>query len=87
MKNINIRIDENLKKEASDLFKELGIDMTTAIVVFLRQSVITGGIPFEIKNSKSKALMTKKEVEEIFSGKNKTKKYNNVAELFKDLDK
>lgn len=68
------------------MFKELGIDMTTAIVVFLKQSVITGGIPFEIKNTKSKSFMMKEEVKEIFFGKSKTKKYNNAAELFKDLD-
>lgn len=46
--NINIRIDEGLKKEADLLFSELGLNMTTAVNIFVRQSVRQGGIPFEI---------------------------------------
>lgn len=46
--NINIRIDEDLKKEAELLFSELGLNMTTAINIFVRQSIRQGGIPFEI---------------------------------------
>lgn len=46
--NINIRMDENLKKEAESLFFELGLNMTTAVNIFVRQSLRQGGIPFEI---------------------------------------
>jgi len=46
--NINIRIDEDLKKEAESLFNELGMNMTTAVNIFVRQSIRQGGIPFEI---------------------------------------
>ncbi|WP_342547471.1 type II toxin-antitoxin system RelB/DinJ family antitoxin [Paenibacillus sp. FSL P2-0089] len=46
--NINIRIDEDLKKEAELLFSDLGLNMTTAINIFVRQSLRQGGIPFEI---------------------------------------
>ena len=46
--NVNIRMDENLKKQAEKLFSNLGMSMTTAINVFVRQSVNRGGIPFEI---------------------------------------
>lgn len=40
-KPIYISIDENLKKDADQLFDELGMDMTTAITIFLKQSVIS----------------------------------------------
>jgi DNA-damage-inducible protein J len=46
--NINIRMDEDLKKEAESLFSELGLNMTTAVNIFVRQSLRQGGIPFEI---------------------------------------
>ena len=46
--NINIRIDEDLKREAESLFSELGLNMSTAINVFVRQAVRQGAIPFEI---------------------------------------
>jgi DNA-damage-inducible protein J len=41
--NINIRVDSSLKKEAEDLFRDLGLNMSTAITIFLRSAVrITG---------------------------------------------
>ena len=47
-KNVNIRIDEDLKKQAEQLFSDLGMNMSTAINVFIRQAISYGGIPFEI---------------------------------------
>jgi DNA-damage-inducible protein J len=41
-------MEEELKKQAEQLFAELGMNMTTAINVFVRQAVNYGGIPFEI---------------------------------------
>lgn len=46
--SMNLRIDKNLKKDAETLFESLGINMTTAINIFLRQSVRDQGIPFQI---------------------------------------
>jgi len=45
--NLNIRIDEDVKKQGEELFAGLGMNMTTAINVFLRQAIRKGGIPFE----------------------------------------
>ena len=47
--NLNIRIDTNLKKESDLLFKELGLNMTTAISMFLTKCVNTSSIPFKIE--------------------------------------
>jgi DNA-damage-inducible protein J len=46
--NINIRIDTALKKQAEALFNELGINMTTAFNIFVRQAVRQQKIPFEV---------------------------------------
>jgi DNA-damage-inducible protein J len=46
--NINIRIDETVKKQAESLFSELGLNMTTAFNIFVRQALRQRKIPFEI---------------------------------------
>ena len=49
--NLNIRIDENLKKQAEILFSDLGLNMSSAITVFLKSAVDFKGIPFEIRKT------------------------------------
>ena len=46
--NLSIRIDRNLKEEADQVFNSLGMNLTTAITVFVRQAVRQKKIPFEI---------------------------------------
>ena len=46
--NVSFRIDSNLKSQADNLFSQLGMNMTTAFNIFLRQSVREGRIPFDI---------------------------------------
>lgn len=45
---VQIRIDENLKKQATELFSQLGIDMSSAMNIFLRQCVMKRGLPFDV---------------------------------------
>ena len=66
MAQINIRMDDNLKNSADALFEELGLNMTTAINMFVRQTVRQGGIPFEVTtnidpfySAKNQARLTK----------------------------
>ena len=47
--SVTIRMDEDLKREAEDLFNEMGLNMTTAITLFAKTAVREGRIPFEIK--------------------------------------
>ncbi len=47
--NISIRMDADLKAQADALFAELGMNLTTAFNIFVRQSLREGGIPFEVK--------------------------------------
>jgi len=46
--NINIRTDETVKQAAQSLFESLGMDMTTAVNIFLRQAISKNTLPFEI---------------------------------------
>lgn len=48
MAQVNIRIDDDVKNKADKLFGELGLNMSTAVNIFLKQSLRQGGIPFEI---------------------------------------
>lgn len=65
--NLNIRVDSNLKKDAEDLFKRLGLNMSSAINVFLTQSVREQAIPFEIHENRpnKKLLKALKKVEKM----------------------
>ena len=47
--NLNIRIDKDIKYQAEEIFNELGLNMTTAINLFLRTTIREHGIPFELK--------------------------------------
>ena len=46
--NINIRTDSEIKLKAQKLFEKLGLDMTTAVNLFLRQAISKNTLPFEI---------------------------------------
>ena len=82
-----IRIDSNVKTEANELFKELGIDMSSAVNIFLRQCVLHGGLPFivEIPKFNVETLAAIEEACDIMSGKIQATSYNTTDELFKDM--
>ena len=47
--NFSVRMDRDVKKQCESLYGELGINLTTAINVFLRQSLRVGGFPFDVR--------------------------------------
>ena len=49
--NLTVRIDSSLKEEAESLFKDLGMSMSTAFSIFLRQAVRMQAIPFVISRN------------------------------------
>ncbi len=75
MAQVNIRIDDALKEKAEILFDELGLNMTTAFNIFIRQTVRQGGIPFEITTqvdpfySESNMKELRKSIKEANEGK------------------
>lgn len=84
---ININVDSNVKKEATELFNSLGLNMSTAINLFLRKSINEGGIPFELKNPKPTRELKKalKEAKKIENGEILVKSFDNREDLKKAL--
>lgn len=87
MANINIRIDEELKKEAESIFNELGLNSTTAITLFYKQVVRTRSIPFELKldTPNEETIKAIEEIDEMEKHPEKYKTYESVDELMEDL--
>ena len=86
--NMSFRVDKDLKKQADDLFRKLGMNTSVTLNMFLTQSVREQSIPFilsmEIHNARLISAM--EEVEAIESGKIKAKKYKSFEEALKDID-
>lgn len=85
--NISIRMDNELKSAAEKLYSELGMNISTAFNIFVRQSLREGGIPFmittETPNKETVAAML--EAERIAKDSS-VKSYTDVDELIKDLN-
>ena len=83
--NVSFRIDSDLKAQADALFSQLGMNMTTAFNIFLRQSVREGCIPFEITlntpNSDTVAALI--EAQQLMNNPD-TKKYD-IEDALKEL--
>ena len=80
---ITVRVDDKLKKAASDVFREVGMDMSTAITIYLKQVVRTNGIPFPISAEIPNAL-TLKAIQEAEKGKMAS--FSSIDELMEDLN-
>lgn len=84
--NISIRMDSELKAQADALFAELGMNLSTAFNIFVRQSIREGRIPFDISlnqpNRETVAAML--EAERIAKDQS-VKGYSDLNELFKEL--
>jgi DNA-damage-inducible protein J len=86
--NLNIRIDPETKSGAERLFSKFGITVTDAVNIFLRQSLMVGGLPFEMKqprfNQETETAL--QETRDIASGQIAAKSYSSAKELFTELD-
>ena len=82
-----VRIDEELKKQSMELFAQLGIDMSSAMNMFLKQCVMRGGLPFavEVPQYKAEVLEAMEEARRISRDPN-TKRYGSFSEALEDLE-
>lgn len=85
---INVHVDPKDKEEATAILKDLGLNMTTLINMTLKQVIKVNGVPFEVVNPKPSRKLRKalKEVEYMEKHPEKYKSYDNLEELFKDLN-
>ena len=80
----NISIDADIKKQAQELFAELGMDLSTAINIFIRQSLRQRSIPFEITADVPNEE-TKRAIENVRNGIGLSRGFHSVSELMEDL--
>ncbi|MBQ6367677.1 MAG: type II toxin-antitoxin system RelB/DinJ family antitoxin [Erysipelotrichaceae bacterium] len=86
--NFNMRMEEQKKADAEALYRTLGMTLPQAINMFISQSLLVGGIPFDVRiprfNQETEAAM--KEAEGIAAGRIEAKTYHSARELFAELD-
>ncbi|MCL2513699.1 MAG: type II toxin-antitoxin system RelB/DinJ family antitoxin [Oscillospiraceae bacterium] len=86
--DLHIRIDPETKTGAEELFAMFGITVTDAVMMFLRQSLLVGGLPFELRrpryNAETEAAI--REANDIMAGKIQTKSYSSLEEFYADLE-
>ncbi len=84
----NMRMESQKKAEAEKLYQTLGMTLPQAINVFISQSLLVGGLPFEVRlpmyNRETEAAM--QEARDIASGKISAKTYSSAEELFAEMD-
>ena len=86
--NISIRMDKSLKKEADKLFSEMGMNLSTAFNIFVRQAIREQAFPFNISlggRPNRDTIEAMIESEKIAKDKS-IKGYHNIHEMFSDLE-
>ena len=84
----NFRIDSELNSQANALLEGLGLSMSQAISMFLRQVVLHRGLPFDVKYPESSgSLLEAIEEAKRLEADPKTKRYTNMDEMWADLDR
>ena len=85
--SMNIRMDSTIKRQAQELFAALGMDMTTAVNIFLRQSIRRQGLPFDVALNRpnSGTLEAIAEVREMKKHPEQYKGYTDVDAMMKDM--
>lgn len=82
-----IRIDEQLKKQAMELFSNLGLDMSGAITMFLKQCVLRNGLPFAVEMPRySQEVMEAMAEAKALSRDPAAKRYQSFSDALEDLD-
>ena len=84
--NFSVRVDSDIKKQCESLYSELGFNLTTAINVFLRQSLRVGGFPFDVRleQPNKETVAAGLEAERIAHDPS-VKRYSDVEEALREL--
>lgn len=85
--NFSVRLDNDLKKQSEILYSELGVNLTTAINVFLRKSLAVGGFPFDVRieEPNKETLLALIEADKL--SKDSNQKGMDVEDALKELKK
>ncbi|MBF1690821.1 type II toxin-antitoxin system RelB/DinJ family antitoxin [Streptococcus sanguinis] len=81
--SMSIRLDSEVKEQAQQVFNSLGMDMTTAINIFLRQAIQYQGLPFDVRLDESRKLM--EVLADLDQNRNMSQSFGSVSDLMEDL--
>ena len=81
--SISIRLDSEVKEQAQQVFSNLGMDMTTAINIFLRQAIQYQGLPFDVRLDENRKLL--QVLTDLDQNRNMSQSFESVSDLMEDL--
>ncbi|HHG7568577.1 TPA: type II toxin-antitoxin system RelB/DinJ family antitoxin [Streptococcus pneumoniae] len=81
--SISIRLDSEVKEQAQQVFSNLGMDMTTAINIFLRQAIQYQGLPFDVRLDENRKLL--QVLTDLDQNCNMSQSFESVSDLMEDL--
>ena len=81
--SMSIRLDSEVKEQAQQVFNHLGMDMTTAINIFLRQAIQYQGLPFDVRLDENRKLL--QVLTDVDQHRNMSQSFESVSNLMEDL--
>ncbi|HEW5819844.1 TPA: type II toxin-antitoxin system RelB/DinJ family antitoxin [Streptococcus pneumoniae] len=81
--SMSIRLDSEVKEQAQQVFSNLGMDMTTAINIFLRQAIQYQGLPFDVRLDENRKLL--QVLTDLDQNHNMSQSFESVSDLMEDL--
>lgn len=79
---IQVRIDENIKEEAEEIFNSLGLSMSEAVRLFLKRAVIEQGLPFSMNLNNEKTGTTEQSIGDEKSPETKKNDFDPIAYIY-----
>lgn len=85
---LNVRVEKSVKQSAEAVAQSLGMTLSTAVNIFLRQMINHDGLPFEVVNPRfnAESVAAFNEAEDILAGRRQAKRFDSVEALFDDLE-
>ena len=81
--SMSIRLDSEVKEQAQQVFNNLGMDMTTAINIFLRQAIQYQGLPFDVRLDENRKLL--EILTDLDQNRNMSQSFESVSDLMENL--
>ena len=81
--SMSIRLDSEVKEQAQQVFNHLGMDMTTAINIFLRQAIQYQGLPFDVRLDENRKLL--QVLTDLDQNRNMSQSFESVSDLMEGL--
>ena len=81
--SMSIRLDSEVKEQAQQVFNNLGMDMTTAINIFLRQAIQYQGLPFDVRLDENRKLL--EVLTDLDKNRNMSQSFESISDLMEDL--